>query len=122
MQDRYIYVHSEGSHDLSRWLQISARRAGDVTLHLQDLCHPGRLSHLTSATCPLDFLQTSVNNGPLQITMATGYVLLRRQGEFLQIEFRGLEDGSPTKIKVLLDEVKAKLDTLGSVLEKVAAS
>jgi len=109
-----IYVYSDGSYDHSRWLQITTSHPGECTLHLQDLCHPGQVSHLLKASCPLGFLQTFIGHGPLQLTTRTGYVLLRKGGERVDIEFRATGDQSLTRVSVLLADFQAQVEALAS--------
>jgi len=112
--NQFIYVHSEGSYDQSRWLNITAPNPGDCTIHLQDLCHPGQVSHLLKVSCPLDFLRTSISHGPLQLTTRSGYVLLRTRGEQVDVEFRGEEDASLTRVSVRLQDVRDRLEKLAA--------
>lgn len=114
MPNQFIYVYSEGSYDQSRWLDITAPNSGDCTLHLQDLCHPGQVSHLLKVSCPLDFVQTSIEHGPLQLTTRNGYALLRKRGDLIDIEFRGENDASITRVSVLFEDVRARIESLAA--------
>lgn len=114
VQNYYVYVQTEGAADYSRWLSLSMRDAEECQIHLQDLCHPGRISHLTSVNCPLWMLDSFLAYGPVQITAPTGYLLLRRQGTLASLEFRSLDDVSVTKVSVKLEDLKASLDAVRS--------
>ena len=122
MPNSFIFVHAGGSYDQSRWLEITASNPGDCTLHLQDLCHPGQVSHLLKVSCPIDFMQTFFGHGPLQLTTQTGYVLLRRRGEFMDIEFRASGDTSLTRVSVLLNDVRSRIEEIASGAEALRAA
>ncbi len=107
-----IYIHSGGHYDRARWLAVETRGDGQAVLHLQDLCHPGRLSQLKTVTCPADFLAVALDRGTLQIATGTGYLLLRTLGEHVQLEFRGLDDVGTNKVTVLRDDLRARIETI----------
>lgn len=119
--NRYIYVYTAGSEDPSRWLHLSLRRDGDCTLQLQDLCHPGKLSSLKSVACPLSYLQTALDRGPLQITTGTGYLLFRRVEETLHLEFRGFDDVLPTKVTLRMEDIRRRVENLAMEAGSLAA-
>lgn len=122
VRDRFIYAYSEGNPDQSRWLEISAHPGSFCVLHLQDLCQPGQVSHLTRVTCPSHFLQTALDGGPLQITAHAGYLLMRRRGDMIHIEFRGIEDGNSTRAILRQADVKASLHELSEELARLQAA
>jgi hypothetical protein len=55
------------------------------------------------------FLQTTLDRGPLQIATGTGYLLLRRVGDLVNLEFRGLDDVGITKVAVRTEDVRTRL-------------
>ncbi|MGV3618941.1 MAG: hypothetical protein ACO1SV_26745 [Fimbriimonas sp.] len=107
-----IYVHTSGEHDRARWLYLDLRSDGQLVFHLQDLCHPGRLSQLRHVACPPEFLEIALDRGTLQVTTNFGYLLIKPAGEHLILEFRGLDDISIQKVTVVREEVRARLLTL----------
>lgn len=97
MSHRQIRVWERGAYDQTRWLALSRHSNGQVTLHLADLCLPGKLSRMTSSTLPVDYLKSAIVYGAFQITTNAGYLLLRRSGECVQFEFKSIEDASSVK-------------------------
>jgi hypothetical protein len=116
-----IYVHSAGQYDRGRWLHIELRDDGQLAFHLQDLCHPGRLSQLQQVSCPTEFVVIALDRGTLQITANSGYLLMRPSGEHLSVEFRGLDDIATHKVTVLRDEVRNRLTQLLGDLDRSTA-
>lgn len=107
-----IYIHSGEEYDRARWLDLSRRADGQLVFHLQDLCHPGRLSPLKQVACPFDFVDIALDRGTLQVTTNGGYMLIRPLGEHLSVEFRGTDDVGTHKVTVLREEVRARVAEL----------
>lgn len=110
-----IYVHSSGEYDRARWLSLQLRGDGQVVFHLQDLCHPGRLSPLSQVICPLDFVDIALDRGTLQVTTGNGYMLIRPFGDHLSVEFRGHDDVGTHKVSVLRADVRGRLAQLKEI-------
>jgi hypothetical protein len=110
-----IYIHSGGEYDRARWLDLSRRPDGQLVFHLQDLCHPGRLSPLKQVACPFDFVDLALDCGTLQVTTIGGYMLIRPSGDHLSVEFRGTDDVGTHKVTVLREEVRARVAQLAKL-------
>jgi len=115
-----IYIWIDGQYDLTRWLSLSRRGDGTCVMHLSDLCHPGKLSRLASVSFPMDYLKTAVAYGSLQITLATGFLLLRRSGSLLHLEFKSLEDLAPIKADIRIEDLNLRIDALEKSFDSVA--
>gem|GEM_PF-3106648 len=122
MSNRYIYVFASGSVDRARWLHISRRENGNATLHLADLCHPGQVSSIGQVMCPWEFLLAALSRNTVQITAEKGYVVLRRNGDILSLEFRGTEDGAPCKVNVRVADVLERIASLEGVPDRELTS
>lgn len=112
MSNRFIYVVTAGNYDQSRWLQISLDGTGDCVLHLQDLCHPGMISHLSEVTIPIGFFVSALDHGPLQISTGAGYLLLRRSAESTTLEFFGEDDQTLTKVAIKTADIHGRITAL----------
>jgi len=114
-----IYLWKNGVYDHSRWISIATRGADTCVLLLTDLCQPGKVSLLTSVTCPTSYLKSSVERGgSLQLTLAMGFLLIQRSDETLSLEFRGSDDVISVKgnfrVADVLDRI-AELELDGKV-------
>jgi len=85
-----------------------------LTLHLTDLCMPGRVSNLSTVQVPLDYFESALNSVPIQATVRGGYLTVRRSGELLHLEFKAFDDATATKASVRVAEVVARLEALTS--------
>ncbi len=118
----FIYVSENGAYDYARWLHISRRVEEQCILHLGDLCHPGRLSSLTTAASSLDDLRSLLRNGLLQITLGKGYVLMRVQDEDVHVEFRGHDDGAACRIGIKVEDLAKRIDTLAQQAVEISGN
>jgi len=118
--NKNIFVYLNGEYDLSRWLTLSLRGSGICVVQLTDLCQPGRPSSLTSFTCPLAYLRSTVQKGVYQTTTGLGYAQLRSVGKVVQLEFKGFEDASATKVDLLAEDLAARLLSLEEEAARVA--
>jgi hypothetical protein len=119
--NHYIYVQEEGRPDYSRWLNVTARPQGGCFIQLGELCHPGRLSKMTSFICDLVSLTSAAQRGALQVTVPKGYAIFRREDEFVHIEFRGYDDAAPSRVQILADELLDRLSSLDTAVATPAA-
>jgi hypothetical protein len=105
-----IYIITDGTKDLSRWLEITCHGDSHVTLQLSELCQPGRPSSLKSATCPLPLLRRVTDlGGTVQITTSGGYLLVWAEGNLFNMDFRGHDDAQHTRCALNRDEVSERL-------------
>lgn len=108
-----IYVLEGGDRDYSRWLNMTCKD-GVVTLHLADLCHPGRVSALDKVPCELEALRDATIHGAVQITVPNGYLMYRRDGDRIEIEFKGHSDRSHCNVSVDASEVLTRIESFAS--------
>jgi hypothetical protein len=112
MPGKYIYVIENGAPDYSRWLHITLRADRACMVHLSDLCHPGKLSSLTTIATDLDSLRSCGEHGAMQITLPMGYCVMRRDDNLIQIEFRGHDDDAPCRVAVGAEAFLKRIDEL----------
>jgi hypothetical protein len=107
-----IYIWNEGEYDHSRWIALAMRGPETSVLHLTDLCQPGELSLLASVSCPTSYLRdVVVRGGSLQITLPTGFLLVRRKDDLLFLEFRGKDEISVVRATIKADDVLARIQS-----------
>ncbi len=112
MPNRYVYALSGGEPDMSRWLEIHSQGSDQCTVHLQELCLPGRPCGFTLVTCPLKFLHAAVQDGALQVSTREGYLLVRRDGDLATVEFRGRDDKGPIKASLRAVDLEQRIQQL----------
>ncbi len=105
MVGHLFYVLANGKQDLSRWLRIAAQ-GDEIVLYLTDLCHPGLLSGLARVTCPRVHFDSVLSGGVVQIVSEDGYLVARRDGSLLSLEFRGETDRAATKVSLFALELQ----------------
>ena len=114
MPNRHVYAQSGGEPDMSRWLKITPEESDRCTIHLQDLCAQGRPCTLTLVKCPLKFLQAATRGGALQVSTHEGYLLIRRDGAAVTVEFRGREDKAAIKASLIAAELDRRIQEIWS--------
>jgi len=117
-----IYVWINGGYDVTRWLSMSRRGNGTCVIHLTDSCSAGKVSRLTSVTLPVDYLKTAVTCGAFQITLSTGYLLIRRSGTTVHLEFKNFEDAGSTKADFAYDDFAKKIAEIEQTVDSFAYS
>lgn len=78
-------------------------------MHLPELCLPGQACALTTVIFPNRYLATAMTHGAFQITLSTGYLLIRRTAEKVHFEFRGVHDLNAVRVEFLFDDFQARL-------------
>ncbi len=78
---------------------------------LSDACQPGKVSSLSTVQCPNAYLASALDHGAVQITLETGYFLLRGQSDVLHVEFRGKDDTTTSRAVFRISDVESALRT-----------
>lgn len=116
MANDNVYVWDEGHYDHARWLRISHRVEDMCMLHLTDLCHPGKVTSRGNVPCSLAALEDAVERGALQLTQPMGYVVLRRQDDLVEMEFKGRDDQQETSVNFKAQDLIDRIEAIKSQL------